>query len=85
MEPIKNNMDPMRGNMDAVKKDKEPEKKPAISPEQIMETLSKANPEDASDKKFAPGEGIVWSPGDEEDKTLTRWLSGEDVRYEEEK
>ena len=52
MEPIKNNMDPMRGNMDAIKKDKEPEKKTAISPEQIIETLSKANPEDASEKKF---------------------------------
>ncbi|CRX37667.1 hypothetical protein [Estrella lausannensis] len=85
MDPIKNNMDPMSSNIDPVKKEKEPEKKPAISPEQVIETLSKANPEEGSERKFAPGEGIVWSPGDEEDKTLTRWLSSEDVRYEDEK
>lgn len=80
MNPIENNMNSFGNSVDSATQNREPEKKPFISSEQILKFLSQPKTEGAAEKKFAPGEGIVWSPADEEDKTLAHWLNGEDAR-----
>lgn len=69
--------------MESPKENKKPEKKPAVSAEEIIKILSAEHPEEAPKKNYAPGEGFDWSPADEEETTLTRWLDGEEVRYED--